>query len=102
MQKILTAVSRTGEAVPAVRLDFIGGLHAALGSNVIIPRDGVYQIVTTQPAYVSATGPAGAAPGSTYLAPGVPQHLVMKINDTIRTAAVDEAGDVFVVPLSTE
>lgn len=95
MQKILTAVSRTGGAVPAVRLDFVGGLHAALGSNIIIPRDGVYQIVTTQPAYVSAHPPAGAAPGSTFFAPGVPQHLAMRLLDTLRTAAVGEAGRSF-------
>lgn len=102
MQKILTAVSRTGEAVPAVGLDFMNGQHSALGGAVIIPRPGVYQIVSTQPAYISATGPAGAAPGSTYLAPGLPQHLIFGLNDTVRSAAVDADGELFVVPLKTE
>ena len=102
MQKILTAVSRTGEAVPAVGLDFMNGIHGALGGSIVIPRSGVYQVVSTRPAYISATGPAGAAPGSTYLAPGLPQHLILGLNETLRSSPVDEGGDIFVVPLKTE
>lgn len=102
MKRILTAENRNGAAVHAARLNFQAGLRAALGADLAITAPGVYQIVSTQAAYISGAGAAGPAAGSTYLAPGLPLHLIFRAGDVLRSQSAGGEGSLFAVPLATE
>lgn len=102
MKRILTAENRNGAAVHAARLEYAAGLRAALGADLAFATPGVYQIVSTQAAYISGAGAAGPAAGSTYLAPGLPLHLIFRAGDVLRSQSAGGEGSLFAVPLATE
>lgn len=110
MKRYKAAQTLNFEPLPIVSLDWVSGMHivaefeamsASQGHVETNPLTaGAYMITANAPIMLRGDGqPAGPAPGSIYIASGMPIHLMLP-GGPISVFATEASADVYIVPLS--